>query len=153
MWHVSHPNLFYNNAKVSRANSQKHLGVVLGSKLTFLDYLDIVLPKVRKTIGLLHKLNSILPRAALVTIFKVFIGTHLDGDVLLYHQAFDNAFHKNLGSVQCNACLAMAGAIKGTSKGKLHEILGLEDLQLRRCYRKLCSFYNILKNKNSQYLL
>ena len=54
--------------------------------------------KVRKTIGLLHKLNSILTRAALVTIFKDFIGPHL---------AFDNVFHESLGSSQYNACFAM----------------------------------------------
>ena len=63
--------------------------------------------KVRKTIGLLHKLNSILTRAALVTIFKDFIGPHLDCDVALYHQAFDNVFHESLGSIQYNACFAM----------------------------------------------
>ena len=130
---MSHPNLFFNNAKISQTNSQKHLGVVLDSKLTFLDYLDIVLTKVRKAIGLLHKINIILPRAALVTIFKAFIGPHLDYDDVLYHQAFDNASHENLGSVQYNTCLAMAGAIRGTSRDKLYQIFGLEFLQRRRC--------------------
>ena len=57
--------------------------LVLDSKLTSHDYLDIVFTKVRKTIGLLRKLNTILPRAALVTIFKVFVRPYLDyGDVL-----------------------------------------------------------------------
>ena len=80
---VSHPKLFFNNSDVSQTNSQKHLGVVLDSKLTFHDYLDIVFNKVRKTIGLLRKLNTILPRAALVTIFKVFVRPYLGyGDVL-----------------------------------------------------------------------
>ena len=47
---------------VSRTNSQKYLGLVLDSKLIFHDHLDIVFTKVRKTIGLLRKLSSILPR-------------------------------------------------------------------------------------------
>ena len=63
----SHQNLFTNNADVSQTNSHKYLGVVLPSKLTFHDHLDIVFTKVRKTIDLLCKLNSILLRAALVT--------------------------------------------------------------------------------------
>ena len=39
---VSDPKLFFNNADVSQANSEKHLGVVLDPKLTFHDHPDIV---------------------------------------------------------------------------------------------------------------
>ena len=59
---VSHPELIFNNSDVSRTNSQKYLGLVLDSKLIFHDHLDIVFTKVRKTIDLLRKLSSILPR-------------------------------------------------------------------------------------------
>ena len=59
---VSHPELIFNNSDVSRINSQKYLGLVLDSKLIFHDHLDIVFTKVRKTIDLLRKLSSILPR-------------------------------------------------------------------------------------------
>ena len=47
---VSHTKLFFNNSDVSQKNSQKHLGVLLDSKLTFHDHLDIVFTKVRTTI-------------------------------------------------------------------------------------------------------
>ena len=50
---VSYRKLFFNNADVSQANSHKHLGAVLNSKLTFHDHLDIAFTKVRKTICLL----------------------------------------------------------------------------------------------------
>ena len=108
--------------------------------------------KVRKTIGLLHKLNSILTRAALVTIFKDFIGPHLDCDCPV-PSGFWQRFSWKLGieSVQC-MFRHVAGAIRVTSRDKLYQILRLKVLQLRRCYRKLCSFYSILKNQSSQYL-
>ena len=68
---VSHPTLLFNNVDDSQADSQEHLGGLLDSKLTFHDHLDIVFTKVRKTIRLLLKLNSILLMAALNTI-KIF---------------------------------------------------------------------------------
>ena len=52
----------------------------------------------------------------------------------------------------CNTCLAITVAIRCTQRQKLYQEIGLESLQLRRWCRKLCLFYNILKNQHSQYL-
>ena len=41
-------------------------------------------------------------------------------------------FYQKLELLQYSACLAMTGAIRGTSREKLYEELGLESLQLRR---------------------
>ena len=54
--------------------------------------LDIVFTKLRKAIGLLRKLNIILLRIALVTIFKTFVQPHLDYSDVLYDQAFNSTF-------------------------------------------------------------
>ena len=54
--------------------------------------------------------------------------------------------------MQCNACLALTGTIRGTSKENIFHELGLESLHLRRWYRKLCVFYKIFKNKSQAYL-
>ena len=51
---------------------------------------------------------------------------------------------------QYNACLAITGAIRGTSKEKLYDKLGLKSLQLRRWVRKLGYFYKFYKNESSQ---
>ena len=61
-------------------------------------------------------------------------------------------FHQKLESIQYHACLAITGAIRGTSKEKLYQELGLESLQLRGWYRKLGMFYKIFKSKSPQYL-
>ena len=93
--------------------------------------------KISKTIGLLLKLQNLLPRAALITIYKAFIRPHLDYGDILYDQAYNMSFHQKLESIQYNACLAITGAIRGTSKEKLYQEIGLEFLQLRRWYRKV----------------
>ena len=78
---ATHPHLLFNNNNVSQVNFQSW--VILDVKLTFEEHLKNVFNKTNKTIGLLKKLSNLLPRQALVTIYKAFIRPHLDyGDVL-----------------------------------------------------------------------
>ena len=149
---VTHPPLLFNNNNVSQVNFQTHLGVILDIKLTFEEHLKNVFNKANKTIGLLRKLSNLLPRQTLVTIYKSFIRPHLDYGDVVYDQAFNNSFHAKMESVQYNACLAITEAIRGTSREKIYRELGLESLQLRRWYRKLCLFYKVFKNEHPKYL-
>ena len=68
---------------MSQTISQKHLGVILNLKLTFEDHLLNVFKTVNRTIGLMRKLQSVLPRITLVTIYKAFVRPHLGyGDIM-----------------------------------------------------------------------
>ena len=49
--------------------------------------------------------------------------------------------------------LPITGAIRGTSKEKFYQDLGLESLEKRRWYWKLCYFYKIFDKNSSTYLL
>ena len=51
----------------------------------------------------------------------------------------------SLITVQYNACLAVTGVIRGTSREKLYQELGLESLQLRLWFRKLCFSARFIK--------
>ena len=108
--------------------------------------------KISKTLGLLQKLYKLLPRSALISIYKAFVRPYLDYGNILYEQAYNMSFHHKLESIQYNACLAITGAIRGASKEKIYQELGLESLQLRHWYRKLGNFYKIYKSKSPQYL-
>ena len=50
-----HPNLTFNNSQVSQTESQKHLGLILESKLNFSEHLKGVLDKISKTMGFNRK--------------------------------------------------------------------------------------------------
>ena len=65
----------------------------------------------------------------------------------------NSSLHQNLGKIQYNSALAITGAIRGTSKEKLYQELGLESLEKRRWYRKLCYFYKIFNKQSPTYLL
>ena len=124
-----HPPLLFNNASVTRTSSQNHLGIILGNQLKFDEHIKIVSRKIRKTIGLLRKLQNFLPRAAFIKYIKLLLDTILIM-VIFFMIKCIMSFHQKLES---NACLAITGAIRSTSKEKLYQELGLES-QLRRWY-------------------
>ena len=117
---ATHSPLLFNNS-VSQVNFQTHLGVILDVQLTFEEHLKNVFNKANKTIGHLKKLSNLLPRQALVTIYKAFIRPHLVYGDVLYDQAFNNSFHIKMESIQYDACLAITGAIRGTSIEKIYQ--------------------------------
>ena len=126
---ATHPPLLFNNSDVSQVNYQKHFGVILDVDLTFEEHLKNVFNKTNKAIGFLRKLSISLPRQALVTNYKVFVRPHLYYGGVLYDQDFKNSFHPKIESTQYNACLAITGAIRSTSKEKIYQELGLESFQ------------------------
>ena len=93
-----------------------------------------------------------MPRSPLLTIYKSFIRPHLDYGDIIYDQAYNAYFHQKLDSIQYNAALPIVGAIRGTSKEKLYNEPGLEALEKRRWYRKLCCFLKIFRYKCPRYL-
>ena len=125
---VFHPPLRFNN-NVSQASSQKHLGLTLDNRLTFDEHLTNESNKISKTIRLLRKLQNNLPRLALLTIYKCFIRPHLDYGDIIYDQGYNLPFHQSIDAVQC--CFSLKGAIRGSSREKLYQELGLESLQMR----------------------
>ena len=137
---------------MTQSLNQKHLGMFLDTKLDFQEHLKSIFRKVSKRIGLLRKLNHILPRSPLLTIYKSFIRPHLDFVDIIYDQAHNASFHPKPDSVQYNAALAITGAIRGTSKNKLYDELGLETLEKRRWYGKLRCFFKIFRYKCPKYL-
>ena len=148
----AHPTLSFNNNTVTQPVTQKHLGMLLDTKLDFQGHLKSIFNEVNKTIGLLRKLHNTLPRLPLLTICKSFIRPHLDYGGVIYDQACNVSFHQKLESIQYNSALAITGTIRGTSTEKLYNELGLETLEKRRWYRKLCCFYKVHKSHSSKYL-
>ena len=124
----------------------------LDFKLSFNEHLETVFAKVNRGIAILCKLQTVLPREALLTIYKSFIRPHFDYGYVIYDQSYNDSFHAKLESYQYKAALAMTGAIKGSSTEKLYQELVIEHLRSRRWVRKLCPFYKIIQSKSPPYL-
>ena len=78
-----------------------------------------------KSICVIKRLNVTLPYFSLLTIYKLFIRPHLYHGDVIYDQTNNNRSQK-LEYIQYNAALAIADAIRGTSRQKLYQELGLE---------------------------
>ena len=92
---LNHDSIYFNYNLVQQVPSQKHLGMHLDTKLNFQEHLDNIMSKVEKSIGLLRKLQAVLPRPSLVTIYKAFIRPHLDYGDIIFDQAYKESFIKN----------------------------------------------------------
>ena len=148
----NHPDLYFNELKVKRVSAQKHLGLVLDEKLNFNLHLKTVTDKIIKSIGVLRKLRFYVPRHSLITIYKSFIRSQLEYADVIYDQPSYDSFSDRLESIQYNSALAITGAVRGTSKEKIYNELGLEYLSSRRWFKRLCLFYKIVYNKTPAYL-
>ena len=102
--------------------------------------------------AVLRKLQNVLPRHSLLTIYKAFIRPYLDYCDVVYNKIFSESWHKKLESAQYNAALAITRAIRGTNAEKLYQELGLESLQNRRKLRRLSLFYKIYNYRSPLFL-
>ena len=91
---TNHPPLFFNKNVVSQTTLEKHLGMFLDSKLNFSEHLKTIFQKTNKTIGLFRKLQPLLPRGPLITIYKLFIRSHLDYGDMIYDQTLNVSSQK-----------------------------------------------------------
>ena len=73
-----------------------------------------------------------LPREALLTIYKSFIRPHFD---VIYDQSYNDLFHAKLESYQHKTALALTGAINRSSTEKLYQELRIEQLRSRHWFR------------------
>ena len=110
--------LCFNNSIVSLTQYQKHLGIFLDARS------KVITIKVNKTIGLLRKLQRALSRLVSMTIYKAFVRAHLDYGDMVYDEAHNETFHQKLESFQYNACIALSGAIRRSSREKACHELG-----------------------------
>ena len=85
---------------------QKHSGIHLDEKLTFKHYINEKMNKANKGIGVIRKLNNLLPRSALATIYRSFIRPPIDYGDMIYDQPENESFSSKVKLVQYNSSLA-----------------------------------------------
>ena len=156
----NHPPLFFNNTQVTQVSEQKHLGLILQNKLSFVNHLDGKMRKAKKNIGILKHLRRYLPLKTLDQMYKTLVRSHLDYCDIIYHipptitkQGLALHTHmEKVESIQYKAALAITGAWQGTNKLKLYEELGWESLSDRRFSRRILQTHKIVDGKTPPYL-
>ena len=85
---TNHNSVYFNSNSVQQFPSQKHLGMYYDTKLNFPEHLNNIVSKVNKTIGLLRKLQALLPHQCLVMVYKAFIRPHLEYGENTYDRSY-----------------------------------------------------------------
>ena len=75
---------------MGQIHSQKYLGMFLDFKLSFNKHLETVFAKINRDIVILCKLQTVLLREALLTIYKSFIRPHFDYGDATYGQSYND---------------------------------------------------------------
>ena len=144
--------LTFNKSNAASSPSVKHLVILLDSRLNFNEHVQSKTNKCYKIIRLIKKFSIYQPREALLRIYKSFVRPNLDYGDIIFDKRNDESFKSRIESIQYKACIAITGAIQGTSRERLYRELGLEYLSDRCWFRKLTFFYKIVKGLSPPYL-
>ena len=129
----NYPPLNFNGDKVQTAISQKHLGLVIDSKLDFNEHICNKINQCNKIIGIMKKSSLFLSRKTLLTIYKSFVRPNLDNTDTIYDKSFNEFFKTKIETIQYRAALVITAAIKNISLDRLYQEVGLiESLADRR---------------------
>ena len=160
--HTTPPPLsLFNGAVVSKVNEQKHLGLILDSKLSFGRHVYEKIIKAKKGIGIIKYLSKFLSLKTLDQMYKALVCSHLDYCDIIYHTPALNS-QNNLGitlnslmekveRTQYQAALAITGEWQGSNRSKLYEELGWETLTDSRWCWCILQIHKI-KNTTPSYL-
>ena len=76
---ITHRIIYFDNAKVQRANQQKHLGIILDEKLSLKIHIDKVLTKASKGIAVIKRLQNSFIKQLLdhILTMEIFCTTNL----------------------------------------------------------------------------
>ena len=80
----------------------------------------------------MRRVSTTLSRKNLLIICKSFVRPILDYADIIYDKPRKESVKGKLEAVQYNVCLAITGAIRGTSRERIYHELGLEILNDRR---------------------
>ena len=81
----NHPQLIFNRIDVAKVNDQKHLGLILDSRLSFEKHLNEKIINAKKNVGILKHLSKFLPLKTLDQMYIALVRSHLDYCDIIYH--------------------------------------------------------------------
>ena len=88
--------MHFNSTNIQIVDSQKHLSLVLDSKLNFNEHIESKITKCNKVIGLMKKLSQFLSRKSLLTIYKSFVRPNLNYADIIYNKPLNESFKKKI---------------------------------------------------------
>ena len=116
----NHPQLILDGLAIAKVNDQKHLGLILDSRLSFEKHLN---EKIMKSKKMLEYLSKFLPLKTLDQMYKALVRSHIDYCDVIYHIPSHqnqaplgvtlNSLMQKVERIQYQSALAISGAWQG----------------------------------------
>ena len=65
------------NIEIKRVKSTKYLGLIVDDTLSWSDHIDHISMKITRSIGVLKRNQSYLPKSSFITLYRTLVETHL----------------------------------------------------------------------------
>ena len=147
-----HPDLFYGDNKINEVAQHTHLGVVLCNNLSWRAHIFKIYEKASKRLNILKGIKFKVDRSTLRKLYKSLVRPLMEYADVLWDGCTDSE-SDILEHVQYEAAKIVTGAMKGTSKQRLMQEIGWEDLKIRRAIHKLLLYFKIVNNLCPSYLV
>lgn len=147
-----HPDLFYADNKIIEVAQHTHLGVVLCNNLSWRAHIFKIYEKASKRLNILKGIKYKVDRSTLRKLYKSLVRPLMEYADVLWDGCTDSESDL-LEHVQYEAAKIVTGAMKGTSKQRLMQEIGWEDLKTRRAIHKLLLYFKIVNNLCPSYLV
>ena len=145
------PDLFYDDQKIIEVSQHTHLGVVLCNNLSWRAHIFKIYEKASKRLNMLKGIKFKVDRTILRKLYKSLVRPLIEYADVLWEGCTESESDL-LEHVQYEAAKIVTGAMKGTSKHRLMQEIGWEDLKTRRAIHKLLLYFKIVNNLCPSYL-
>ena len=145
------PDLFYGDQKIIEVSQHTHLGVVLCNNLSWRAHIFKIYEKASKRLNMLKGIKFKVDRTILRKLYKSLVRPLIEYADVLWEGCTESESDL-LEHVQYEAAKIVTGAMKGTSKHRLMQEIGWEDLKTRRAIHKLLLYFKIVNNLCPSYL-
>ena len=150
------PDLFYGDNKINEVAQHTHLGVVLCNNLSWRAHIFKIYEKASKRLNILKGIKFKVDRSTLRKLYKSLVRPLMEYADVLWDACIYGCTDSEsdlLEHVQYEAAKIVTGAMKGTSKQRLMQEIGWEDLKTRRAIHKLLLYFKIVNNLCPSYLV
>jgi hypothetical protein len=124
------PQISFNNSNVDRVFEHKHLGIWLTPTLCWSRHVQHICSKANSKLAILRSVKY-LSRSVLDILYKQQIRSVIDYGLLIFYTTLKQADIVKLNRIQYRSARLVTGALPFTSRIKLDQDLGWEDLSTR----------------------
>ena len=122
----------YDSFQIYSVKSAKYLGVIIDNRINFYDHIKVLECKIARSVGILTKLKTILPKQNLLQLYYTLVHSHLTYRISIWGSTYPSYLHK-LQKLQNKALKAIFNAPYRSPAKPLYTQLNI--LQIRNVYK------------------